>query len=181
MNYEPLDRFLDSVTKPVYSAGVFGSVRDALKGEHGEHGWIRAFVKESKGLTPADGRKYESARKQVERWAAFEKTGKYNPDKSKAAGKAEIAAVAYKQGLVGRDVPRSGISLTVDFRDTSTKKRQQDRSTPTLHMDYATALQYVNEERPDYAFLFDLWGDKKIGESLFGEDGAYPADILDVY
>src|SRR6185503_714954 len=95
--------------------------------------------------------------------------------------KDKLADVGKKLDPVRRDVPASGLSLTIDFRDTSTKKRQQDRSTPVLHMDHTTALEYISQERPDYAFLFDLWGDKKVGTTIFGEDGPYPADILDVY
>lgn len=183
MNYDPLNRYLAKRERKIYPKS-FSEVRTAAKEKYGERAWIGKTVTASTGLTSKDGRAYQSARKQIERWNAYEKTGKYNPDKATPEAKKRLEKAGRKLDPIRKEVPKGGLNVIIQFRETGGKRgqRQPIRETPNLHLTYQEALQYVNQSgQPDYTFLFNLWGERMIGSSLFGESGAYPAEVLDVF
>lgn len=174
MNYAPLDRELAKYN--VYPSS-FAEVREGFRESYGEHGWIGKLATFYSGTTDTKDKGYKAARRSIERAS----TGQYKEPK-KAEYRAGLATAGQTLDPIRKNAPASGITITIDFYDPSTgsRGRQKERSTPALYMDHQTAQQYINLPRPDYTFLFDLWGEKKIGTNLWGEEGPYPADILDV-
>lgn len=172
MNYEPLNDALHGATKDynVYPTS-FKDVAEGYKEKFGQHGWIGELAKRISGSEGKRGPEYLAARRSIERVAS----GQY-----KSVGKAE-----YKAGLVEagktldplqKDAPPTGLTITVAFHAPEDKgHRKRDREM-TVHLDHATAVQYINQAQPDYSFLFDEWFDD--GGDAYGEDGDYEADIL---
>lgn len=175
MNYDPLNQALAGVSTPVYATS-FADIQEGFREQYGARNWIGKLASVFTG-GQTHGKEYGAARRSIERVAS----GQY-----KSFGKAEYRAGLIEAGKtlepIRRDPPSSGIDIKIYFNDPTggRNSRKEERVTPLLHLSHADAVMYMSQSQPDYTFLFNLWGERRIGDSLFGEEGAYPADIVAV-
>jgi hypothetical protein len=147
---ERLQAAIDAITGP-YSEYMsdFEDLKEYYQDEHGERGWIRGMVHDFMGLTPADGRAYQSARRRIERWA----DGSTHPGKK---NKDALGDLGKQLPPTRRGVPPGGINVHVKGTFVVSSKEGARYRDIDVHMDEMEALDFVDS--PSYEEVFETYG-----------------------
>lgn len=191
MDYDPLNRAIDQATRPYNTypdASHFEAIKEGYIKENGAKRWTAALVKDVFGTSSADKNafakgseayrkadlQYKANLKSIQRYGR----GERNPQHAPAGVQEKLAEVGQKLEPVKRDAPPTGLSFVVKFKDPGDKAHSPRTRKAEVHLDHATAVQYVTQSQPDYAFLFDQWF--KGGGGAYGEGGDYEVDVTEV-
>jgi hypothetical protein len=150
MTDEKLQAAIDAITGP-YSEYMsdLDDIKEYYQDEYGQRGWIRSMVHDFMGLTPANGRAYQSARRRIERWAdGSTRPGKKNKDALRDLGE--------QLPPTRRGVPPGGINVHVKGTFVVSSKEGARYRDFDVRLDEMEALDFV--ENPSYEEIFETYG-----------------------
>lgn len=191
MNYDPLNRALESIVSPVFPT-EFGDIYDQYKKEHGRAA-IGLLATAVTGKVPASksgfargsaeyktaAREYSTARRQIERHV----TGQYKSFSSGIQDK--LKEIGQTLNPIRKELPGTGVKIEIKFKSDGDGSHSSRNRTAVVEMSGPELYDFANDwlnvkdaKQPQYADLFDLWFDG--GGDVYGEDGAYEADVTGV-
>jgi hypothetical protein len=143
----------------------FEDIQEHYKDTYKPRERVRAMVNDMYGLTPANGKEYKAARRNVERWAQ----GKTHPDKN---AQRALADLGKKLPPTAKGVPPDGLTVKVKGKFNPSPKRKAKGEQPRereieFHFSGANAIDFVNN--PSLVHFFEM----------YGVDGEQFVDMLD--